>query len=38
MSDPPEDPPESTGTPTLPKIPWPILLRYHLTRIMQWSS
>ena len=36
MSDPPEDPPESTGTPTLPKIPWPILLRYHLRKALQW--
>ena len=36
MSDPPEDPPESTGTPTLPKIPWPILLRYHLRKALRW--
>ena len=36
MSPPPEDPPSETGTPTLPKIPWPILLRYHLRKALQW--
>ena len=36
MSDPPEDAPDQTGTPTLPKIPWPILLRYHLRKALQW--
>ena len=36
MSDPPEDPPDETGTPTLPKVPWPILLRYHLRKALQW--
>ena len=41
MSDPPEAPPDQTGTPTLPtlpKIPWPILLRYHLRKALRWLS
>lgn len=36
MSDPQEDPPDQSGTPTLPKIPRLILLRYHLRKALRW--
>ena len=36
MTPPPEDPESKTGTPTLPKIPWPILLRDRLRKALQW--